>query len=69
MEEICNLDFEGHDDSEVGWLSKIMKKTIDKQWLIEKEIFLNTPRRPSWKSQSIGTVSYTHLTLPTTRCV
>jgi hypothetical protein len=54
MEEICNLDFTGHDDSEVGWLSKIMKKTIDKQWLIEKEIFLNTPRRPSWKSQSIG---------------
>ena len=43
MEEICNLDFTGHDDSEVGWLSKIMKKTIDKQWLIEKEIFLNTP--------------------------
>ena len=28
MEEICNLDFTGHDDSEVGWLSKIMKKTI-----------------------------------------
>jgi hypothetical protein len=66
MEEICNLDFSGHDDSEVGWLSKIMKKTVDKQWLIEKEIFLNTPssseletsinwkgeRRFSWSPQS-----------------
>ena len=54
MEEICNLDFEGHDDSQVGWLSKLMREIIDKQWAIEKEIFLNTPRRPSWKSQSIG---------------
>ena len=54
MEEICNLDFEGEDDSEVGWLSKVMKKTVDKHWAIEKENFLNTPRRPNWKSQSIG---------------
>ena len=54
MEEICNLDFEGEDDSEVGWLSKVMKKTVDKHWATEKEIFLNTPRRPNWKSQSIG---------------
>ena len=54
MEEICNLDFEGEDDSEVGWLSRVMKKTVDKHWAIEKENFLNTPRRPNWKSQSIG---------------
>ena len=54
MEEICNLDFEDYDDSKVGWLSTLMKETIDKHWLLEKEIFLNTPRRPSWKPQSIG---------------
>ena len=54
MEEICNLDFEDYDDSKVGWLSTLMKETIDKHWSLEKEIFLNTPRRPSWKPQSIG---------------
>ncbi len=54
MEEICNLDFEDYDDSKVGWLYNLMKETIDKHWSLEKEIFLNTPRRPSWKSQSIG---------------
>ena len=54
MEEICNLNFNDLNDFEVGWLPKIMKDTIDKHWLIEKEIFLNTPRRPNWKSQSIS---------------
>ena len=54
MEEICNLNFNDLNDFEVGWLPKIMKDTIDKHWSIEKEIFLNTPRRPNWKSQSIS---------------
>jgi len=54
MEEICNLDFNGHDESQVGWLSELMRETVDKHWLLEKEIFLKTPRRSSWKAQSIG---------------
>jgi|TARA_B110001454_G_scaffold214090_1_gene233340 hypothetical protein len=54
VEDICNLDVTGRDDSEVGWLSQSMKEILDKNWAIEKQIFLETPRHPRWKPQLIS---------------
>ncbi len=54
VEDICNLDVNDRDDSEMGWLSKSMKEILDKNWEKEKQIFLSTPRHPRWKPQQIS---------------
>ena len=54
VEDICNLDVTDREDSEVGWLSKSMKEILDRNWEKEKQIFLSTPRHPSWKPQQIS---------------
>ena len=54
VEDICNLDVTDREDSEVRWLSKSMKEILDRNWEKEKQIFLSTPRHPSWKPQQIS---------------
>ncbi len=54
VEDLCNLDLVGRDSSEVGWLLTTAKDVLEGHWKAEKEIFLDTPRHPRWKSELIS---------------
>ncbi|MBS71997.1 MAG: hypothetical protein CMO20_03465 [Thermoplasmata archaeon] len=49
VEDLCNLDLEGRDDNETGWLPSMAKAILTRQWEDEREKFFKTPRHPKWK--------------------
>ncbi|MEE3083599.1 MAG: PD-(D/E)XK nuclease family protein [Candidatus Thermoplasmatota archaeon] len=51
VEDLCNLNLDGRDGSELGWLPPTANAILEKQWEAEKEIFLRTPRHPRWKQE------------------
>ena len=53
VEDICNLDIDGRDDDEVGWMPPTAKAILDRHWKIEKDGFMATPRHPRWKDELI----------------
>jgi len=54
IEDICNFDISGKEDSEMEWLPKLAKDTLSHHWQLQKDIFLETPRHPSWKKNSFN---------------
>ncbi len=53
VEDICNLDLNGRDTDESGWMTPTAKAILDRHWKIERESFLATPRHPRWKEELI----------------
>ena len=53
VEDLCNLDLDGRDDEEVGWLPEAVKEAMDRNWEAEREVFLATPRHPRWKEDRL----------------
>ncbi|MEE2650151.1 MAG: PD-(D/E)XK nuclease family protein [Candidatus Thermoplasmatota archaeon] len=53
VEDMCNLDLTGKDDEETGWLPLTAKAVLDRHWQIERDLFLEAPRHPRWKSELI----------------
>ena len=53
VEDLCNLDIEGRESDETGWLPPTAKAILDRHWQIEKDIFMETPRHPRWKDEII----------------
>ena len=51
VEDLCNLNLDGREGSELGWLPPTANAILEKQWEAEKEIFLRTPRHPRWKQE------------------
>ncbi len=51
VEDLCNLDLAGREDSEVGWLPKTAKTILSGKWQQERENFFKTPRHPRWKEE------------------
>ena len=54
LEDMCNLDLNDRAQDESGWLPVTSKEILDRQWSIEKEAFLSSPRHPSWKDELIS---------------
>ncbi|MBV43373.1 MAG: hypothetical protein CMA54_01130 [Euryarchaeota archaeon] len=53
VEDLCNLDLSGRNDDEAGWFPPPAKTVLDRHWQVERDIFLETPRHPRWKSELI----------------
>ena len=53
VEDLCNLDLDGRDGEEVGWLPEAVKEAMDRNWEAEREVFLATPRHPRWKEDRL----------------
>jgi len=51
VEDLCNLDTSGREGSEVGWLQSTARETLERNWEIERNLFLETPRHPRWKPE------------------
>ena len=49
IEDLLNMDLEGRDGSETGWLPLTAEGFLKTRWDEEKEVFMATPRRPDWK--------------------
>ena len=49
VEDLCNLDFSGREDEEIGWLHSSCRETLQKRWEEERTLFSETPRHPRWK--------------------
>ncbi|MBI87622.1 MAG: hypothetical protein CMB67_01145 [Euryarchaeota archaeon] len=52
VEDLCNLDLTV-EDTEPGWLEFTSKEALDRNWKIERDLFLDTPRHPRWKPELI----------------
>ena len=51
IEDLLQIDLKGKDPTETHWLPDMAEKFLRSRWQEEKEIFLSTPRRPSWKEK------------------
>ncbi len=51
LEDLCNVDLSGMGSEEENWLPSSAREALEKNWEIEKKLFLNTQRRPRWKSE------------------
>ena len=51
IEDLLQIDLKGKDPTETHWLPDMAEKFLRSRWQEEKEIFLATPRRPSWKEK------------------
>ena len=51
IEDLLQIDLRGKDPTETHWLPDMAEKFLRSRWQEEKEIFLATPRRPSWKEK------------------
>ncbi|MEE2985155.1 MAG: PD-(D/E)XK nuclease family protein [Candidatus Thermoplasmatota archaeon] len=51
IEDLLQIDLKGKDPTETHWLPDMAEKFLRARWQEEKEIFLSTPRRPSWKEK------------------
>ncbi|MDP6906762.1 MAG: PD-(D/E)XK nuclease family protein [Candidatus Thalassarchaeaceae archaeon] len=51
VEDLCNLDLDGRDGDEKGWLPPTANAILEQQWQAEKKTFLSTPRHPRWKQE------------------
>jgi|TARA_Y100000814_G_scaffold160049_1_gene116900 hypothetical protein len=51
VEDLCNLDLSSRNGDEKGWLQPTANAILEKQWEMEKENFLKTPRHPRWKQE------------------
>ena len=49
IEDLLNMDLEGRDGGETGWLPLTAEGFLKTRWDEEKEVFMATPRRPDWK--------------------
>ena len=54
VEDLCNLDFSGRGDEEIGWLHSSCRETLQKRWEEERTLFSETPRHPRWKDESFS---------------
>ena len=48
IEDLLNMDLEGRDGGETGWLLLTAEGFLKTRW-DEEEVFMTTPRRPDWK--------------------
>ncbi|MBJ29593.1 MAG: hypothetical protein CMB61_06025 [Euryarchaeota archaeon] len=51
FEEICKTEISKEFDYEKGWFVEIVRRTLDKHWEIERDLFMEAPRHPRWKSE------------------
>ena len=51
IEDLLQIDLKGKDPTETHWLPDMAEKFLRSRWQEEKEIFLATPRRPTWKDK------------------
>ena len=51
IEDLLQIDLKGKGPTETHWLPDMAEKFLRARWQEEKEIFLSTPRRPSWKEK------------------
>ena len=54
VEDLCNFDFSGREDEEIGWLHTSCRETLQKRWEEERTLFSETPRHPRWKDESFS---------------
>ena len=54
VEDLCNFDFSGREDEEIGWLHSSCRETLQKRWEEERTLFSETPRHPRWKDESFS---------------
>ncbi len=51
FEEICKTEISQELAIGTGWFEKIVKSTLDKHWENERDLFMEAPRHPRWKSE------------------
>lgn len=51
VEDLCNIDLELMNTGKEAWFKEVSTDIFEKQWSIEKKIFLDTPRHSKWKDE------------------